>query len=145
MTVRVDSFLGTISIPPDKKTRLASESFLEDFFFRREATLSELASFRGRIQHYSAGLPYAPGTPGLNWTGLNSCTFVKLKKGQCVRGDDSNLAKLNQPIDRNPRVLIQSIGFYFCISVNFFCSSVKRIIQLGVFFNSGELFSLNLS
>ena len=54
-----------------------------------------------------------PGTPGLNWTGLNSCTFVKLKKGQCARGDDSNLAKLNQPIDRNPRVLIQSIVFYF--------------------------------
>ena len=22
----------------------------------------------------------SPGTPGLNWTGLNSCTFVKLKK-----------------------------------------------------------------
>ena len=56
---------------------------------------------------------HPPGTPGLNWTGLNSCTFVKLKKGQCARGDDSNLAKLNQPIDRNPRVLIQSIGFYF--------------------------------
>ena len=52
----VDSFLGTISIPPDKKSRLAS--FLEDFFYRREATLSELASFRGRIQHYSTGLPY---------------------------------------------------------------------------------------
>jgi hypothetical protein len=52
----VDSFLGTISIPPDKKARLAG--FLEDFFFRREATLSELASLRGRIQHYSAGLPY---------------------------------------------------------------------------------------
>ncbi len=52
----VDSFLGTISIPPDKQLRLAS--FLEEFFFRREATLSELASFRGRVQHYSAGLPY---------------------------------------------------------------------------------------
>jgi hypothetical protein len=52
----VDSFLGTISVPPDKKARLAS--FLEDFFFRREATLSELASLRGRIQHYSAGIPY---------------------------------------------------------------------------------------
>ena len=52
----VDSYHGTISIPPDKKARLAA--FLEDFFFRHEATLSELASFRGRIQHYSAGLPY---------------------------------------------------------------------------------------
>jgi hypothetical protein len=52
----VDSFLGTISIPPDKKARLAE--FLEDYFFRREATLSELASLRGRVQHYSAGLPY---------------------------------------------------------------------------------------
>ena len=26
--------------------------------FRREATLSELSSLRGRIKHYSAGLPY---------------------------------------------------------------------------------------
>jgi hypothetical protein len=52
----VDSFLGTISIPPNKKARLAA--FLEEFFFRREATLSELASFLGRVQHYSAGLPY---------------------------------------------------------------------------------------
>jgi hypothetical protein len=52
----IDSFLGTISVPADKKARLAV--FLEDFFFRREATLSELASLRGRIQHYSAGLPY---------------------------------------------------------------------------------------
>jgi hypothetical protein len=52
----VDSLLGTISVPADKKARLAT--FLEDFFFRREATLSELASLRGRIQHYSAGLPY---------------------------------------------------------------------------------------
>ena len=52
----VDSFLGTISVPADKKARLAV--FLEDSFFRREATLSELASLRGRIQHYSAGLPY---------------------------------------------------------------------------------------
>jgi hypothetical protein len=52
----VDSFLGTISIPPDNKARLAA--YLEDFFFRRESTLSELASLRGRVQHYSAGLPY---------------------------------------------------------------------------------------
>ncbi len=52
----VDSFLGTISIPPDKKDSLAT--FLKEFFFSREATLSELASFRCRIQHYSTGLPY---------------------------------------------------------------------------------------
>jgi hypothetical protein len=52
----VDSFLGTISVPADKKAHLAA--FLEDFFFGREATLSELASLRGSIQHYSAGLPY---------------------------------------------------------------------------------------
>ena len=52
----VDSYLGTISIPPEKKARLAE--CLEEYFFRREATLSELASLRGRIQHYSAGLPY---------------------------------------------------------------------------------------
>ncbi len=52
----VDSFLGTISVPADKKALLAA--FLEDFFVRREATLSELASLRCRIQHYSASLPY---------------------------------------------------------------------------------------
>ena len=52
----VNSFLGTSSILPNKKARLAS--FLEDIFFRREATLSELAFLRSRIQHYSAGLPY---------------------------------------------------------------------------------------
>jgi hypothetical protein len=51
----VDSFLGTISIPPDKKARLAA--CLEEFFFRREATLSKLASLRCSIQQYSVGLP----------------------------------------------------------------------------------------
>jgi hypothetical protein len=50
----VDSFLDTVSVPADKKARLAA--FLGDFF-RREATLSEFASLRGRTQHYSAGLP----------------------------------------------------------------------------------------
>jgi hypothetical protein len=47
----VDSFLGAIqvSIPPDKKARLAE--CLEEFFFRRKATLSELAYLHGRIQH----------------------------------------------------------------------------------------------
>ena len=52
----VDTFHRTLSIPPDKEAKLAT--FLEDFFARREATLSELASLRGRIQHYSACLPY---------------------------------------------------------------------------------------
>ena len=52
----VDTFRRTISIPPDKKLRLAE--FLEGFFDRREATLTELASLRGRVQHYSACLPY---------------------------------------------------------------------------------------
>ena len=52
----VDTFHRTLSIPPDKEAKLAA--FLEDFFDRREATLSELASLRGRIQHYSACLPY---------------------------------------------------------------------------------------
>ncbi len=52
----VDSFLGTISIPPDKRTRLVA--LLDDFFFQREATLSELAFLSWRIQHYPAGLPY---------------------------------------------------------------------------------------
>ena len=52
----VDTFHRTLSIPPDKEAKLAA--FLEDFFARREATLSELASLRGRVQHYSACLPY---------------------------------------------------------------------------------------
>ena len=52
----VDTFLRTLSIPPDKKTRLAT--FLESFFDLRECTLSQLASFRGRVQHYSACIPY---------------------------------------------------------------------------------------
>ena len=50
----VDTFGRTISIPPDKKVRLAG--FLESFFDRREASLSDLASLRGRVQHYSACL-----------------------------------------------------------------------------------------
>ena len=45
-----------ISIPDDKKRKLAA--FLETFFNRREASLTELSSLRGRIQHYSLCLPY---------------------------------------------------------------------------------------
>jgi hypothetical protein len=45
-----------VSLPPDKETRLAN--FLEGFFDLRESTLSQLASLRGRIQHYSICLPY---------------------------------------------------------------------------------------
>jgi hypothetical protein len=52
----VDTYHRTISIPPDKKTRLAA--FLEGFFDRREASLSDLASLLGRVQHFSACLPY---------------------------------------------------------------------------------------
>jgi hypothetical protein len=52
----VDTFLRTLSIPPDKKERLAA--FLESFFYLRECTIAELASFRGRVQHYSACIPY---------------------------------------------------------------------------------------
>jgi hypothetical protein len=52
----VDTFQRTISIPPDKKVRLAG--FLESFFDRREASLSDLASLRGRVQHYSTGLTH---------------------------------------------------------------------------------------
>jgi hypothetical protein len=52
----VDTFRRTISIPPDKKVRLAG--FLEGFLDRREAPLSDLASLRGRVQHYSACLPH---------------------------------------------------------------------------------------
>jgi hypothetical protein len=39
----VDTFLRTLSIPTDKKIRLAT--FLESFFDLRECTLSQLASF----------------------------------------------------------------------------------------------------
>ena len=52
----VDTFLRTLSIPPDKKTHLAT--FFESFFDLRQCTLSQLASFRGRVQHYSACIPY---------------------------------------------------------------------------------------
>jgi hypothetical protein len=45
----VDTFHSTITIPPEKKARLAG--FLEGFFDLREASLSDLASLRGRVQH----------------------------------------------------------------------------------------------
>ena len=54
----VDTFLKTLSIPDDKKRKLAA--FLKSFFNRREAPLSKLASLRGRIQHYLVYLPYTP-------------------------------------------------------------------------------------
>ena len=46
------TFLQTFSIPPDKKAKLTA--FLETFFDLRECSLHDLASLRGRIQHYSA-------------------------------------------------------------------------------------------
>ena len=52
----IDTFLKTLSIPDDKKRKLAA--YLESFFNRREASLTDLASLRGRIQHYSVCLPY---------------------------------------------------------------------------------------
>jgi hypothetical protein len=52
----LDTFHRTLSIPPRKRSQAGG--FLGGFFARREATLSELASLRGRIQHYSACLPY---------------------------------------------------------------------------------------
>jgi hypothetical protein len=54
--VVVDTVRGTVSIPPEKKLSLAS--FLEEFFDRRECSMSLLDSLRGRIQHYSVCLPY---------------------------------------------------------------------------------------
>jgi hypothetical protein len=51
----MDTFHRTLSIPPNKEAKLAV--FLEEVFDRREATLSEPASLRGRVQHYSACLP----------------------------------------------------------------------------------------
>jgi hypothetical protein len=52
----VDTFLRTLSMPSEKFTRLAA--FLESFFDRREASLSDLASLRGRVKRYSACLPH---------------------------------------------------------------------------------------
>jgi hypothetical protein len=50
------TFLRTLTMPPEKVTRLAA--FHESFFDRPEASLSNLASLRGRVQHYSACLPH---------------------------------------------------------------------------------------
>ena len=52
----IDTFHRTISVPREKKLRLAE--CLESFFGLRKSTITELASLRGRVQHYSAGLPY---------------------------------------------------------------------------------------
>jgi hypothetical protein len=52
----IDTFLRTLSIPPEKRAKLAAA--LEAFFGCREALLSDLASLRGRVQHYSVCLPY---------------------------------------------------------------------------------------
>jgi hypothetical protein len=54
----VDTYRRTISIPhwQDKKLRLAQ--CLEEFFGLRECSVHDLASLRGRVQHYSACLPY---------------------------------------------------------------------------------------
>ena len=54
--VTIDTFHRTISIPPDKKVRLAK--FLDPFLTCRSSSASDLASLRGRVQHYSACLPY---------------------------------------------------------------------------------------
>jgi hypothetical protein len=66
----VDTFRRTISIPPEKNARLAA--FLEVCFGLREASLSDLASFRGRIQHYSACLPYVLPFVALLFTVIGS-------------------------------------------------------------------------
>ena len=52
----VDSFRHTLSIPPEKKVRLAS--CLEEFLYLRSATAHDVASLRGRLQYYSICLPY---------------------------------------------------------------------------------------
>ncbi len=54
--MEVNTFYSTISIPQEKKSRLAS--YLEDLFDRRESTLTDLASLRRSVKHYSACLPY---------------------------------------------------------------------------------------
>ncbi len=53
----LDTFLRSLSIPREKMVKLAA--FLEAFFYRREASLSDLASLRGRVQHYSVCLPHS--------------------------------------------------------------------------------------
>jgi hypothetical protein len=52
----VNTFCGTVSIPPERKLRLAS--FIESFFDLRECSLTLLASLRGRVQRYSVCFPY---------------------------------------------------------------------------------------
>ncbi len=52
----VDSFRHTLSIPPEKKARLAA--CLEEFLTLLSATAHDITSLRGRLQHYSICLPY---------------------------------------------------------------------------------------
>ena len=52
----VDTFLRTLSMPPEKKRKLVDA--LVSFLDKRAASLSELASLRGRLRHYSVCLPY---------------------------------------------------------------------------------------
>ena len=52
----VDTFRRTLSMPPEKKRKLLDA--LVSFLDQREASLSALASLRGRLQHYSVCLPY---------------------------------------------------------------------------------------
>ncbi len=54
----VDTFQRTLSVPPpaDKHRKLAT--FLEGFFSCRSSTAQQLASLRGRVQHYSICMPY---------------------------------------------------------------------------------------
>ncbi len=53
----LDTFLRSLSIPREKMVKLAA--FLESFFYRREVSLSDLASLRGSVQHYSICLPHS--------------------------------------------------------------------------------------
>jgi hypothetical protein len=52
----VDSFCHTLSIPPKKKARMAA--CLEEFLTLLSATAHDIASLRGRLQHYSICLPH---------------------------------------------------------------------------------------
>jgi hypothetical protein len=57
----VDTFRHTLSIPPEKKARLAA--CLEEFLSIRSASAHDIASLRGRLQHYSCCVPYVLRLP----------------------------------------------------------------------------------